>query len=177
MTNTALSQKKSTWFVDNGLIDGWDDPRLPTVRILLRHGLTVEGLKQFIIAQGGFKSFVSMEWDKMRAVNNNVIDTIANSFTALESDDLVQVNILDALDDQSLDVRNHSKSPKLDAKKVLISKKIFDKRNDANTLEYRKKATFIFWGNFMVKNIKKTDRKITEIDARLNLDDKDYNNT
>lgn len=92
MTNTVLSQQKSTWFVDNGLIDGWDDPRLPTVRGLLRCGLTAEGLKQFIIAQGGFKSFVSMEWDKMWTVNKNVIDPIAHRFTALESDDLVQVN-------------------------------------------------------------------------------------
>ena len=45
-----------TWLVDEGMDDGWDDPRLPTVRGVIRRGLTVEALKQFIIAQGSSRS-------------------------------------------------------------------------------------------------------------------------
>ena len=47
MTNTVLSKRKLTWFVQNGHVDGWDDPRFPTVRGVLRHGMTVEGLLHF----------------------------------------------------------------------------------------------------------------------------------
>ena len=43
MTNTVLSKRKLTWFVQNGFVEGWDDPRFPTVRGIIRHGLTVEG--------------------------------------------------------------------------------------------------------------------------------------
>jgi hypothetical protein len=65
-----------TWIVNEKIVEGWDDPRMPTVRGVMRHGLTVEvtqyicihksnylcsflqGLKQFILAQGGSKSMV-----------------------------------------------------------------------------------------------------------------------
>lgn len=77
MTHTVLSKRKLTWFVNEGLVDGWDDPRFPTVRGILRRGMTVEGLKQFIIAQGSSKSVVFMEWDKIWAFNKKVIDPIA----------------------------------------------------------------------------------------------------
>jgi glutamyl/glutaminyl-tRNA synthetase len=50
MQYTVLSKRKLTWFVDTKIVDGWDDPRLPTVRGILRRGMTVEGLRQFIIA-------------------------------------------------------------------------------------------------------------------------------
>lgn len=49
-----------------------DDPRMPTVRGVLRRGMTVEGLKQFIIAQGSSRSVVFMEWDKIWAFNKKV---------------------------------------------------------------------------------------------------------
>lgn len=39
----------------------------------MRHGLTVEGLKQFIVAQGGSRSVVTMEWDKIWSFNKKVI--------------------------------------------------------------------------------------------------------
>jgi bifunctional glutamyl/prolyl-tRNA synthetase len=73
MINTVLSKRKLTWFVQNGHVDGWDDPRFPTVRGVLRHGMTVEGLKQFIIAQGSSRSVVQMEWDKIWSLKRRVL--------------------------------------------------------------------------------------------------------
>lgn len=177
MTNTVLSKRKLTWFVAEGLVDGWDDPRFPTVRGILRRGMTVEGLKQFIIAQGSSRSVVFMEWDKIWAFNKKVIDPIAVRYTALEKKDLIRVNVKDAPKGQFLTVANHPKDPAIGTKRVKVGPAILIEKEDAEALKEGQNATFINWGNLMIDKVKRADGKVVEVDASLNLENKDYKNT
>ncbi|CAJ0574284.1 unnamed protein product, partial [Mesorhabditis spiculigera] len=178
MTNTVMSKRKLTWFVEEGVVEGWDDPRFPTVRGVLRRGLTVEGLKQFIVAQGGSRSVVMMEWDKIWAFNKKVIDPVAPRYTALDtSKKLVTVNLESPIQEYSADVQLHPKNAEIGTKKIFHSSKILIEQVDAQTIKKGDTVTFVNWGNLQITDVKKQGDEIVSLTAKLDLDNKDYKKT
>ncbi|KAM4744807.1 bifunctional glutamate/proline--tRNA ligase isoform 2-T2 [Anableps anableps] len=177
LNNTVLSKRKLTWFVDQGYVDGWDDPRFPTVRGVLRRGMTVDGLKQFIAAQGGSRSVVNMEWDKIWSFNKKVIDPVAPRYTALSSSYVVPVSVPEATVEMK-EVAKHPKNEEVGVKEVWYGPRVLVEGADAETLTEGEMVTFINWGNLIITKInKEADGKVTSMEARLNLDNKDYKKT
>ncbi|CAN9506862.1 unnamed protein product [Ophioblennius macclurei] len=177
LNNTVLSKRKLTWFVDQGYVDGWDDPRFPTVRGVLRRGMTVEGLKQFIAAQGGSRSVVNMEWDKIWAFNKKVVDPVAPRFTALSCSYVVPVLISEAVEEKK-EVAKHPKNPEVGMKEVWYGPRVLIEGADAETLAEGEIVTFINWGNLIVTKINRgADGQVVSMEARLNLDNKDFKKT
>ncbi|XP_053568750.1 bifunctional glutamate/proline--tRNA ligase [Bombina bombina] len=177
LNNTLLSKRKLTWFVNEGLVDGWDDPRFPTVRGVLRRGMTVEGLKQFIAAQGSSRSVVNMEWDKIWSFNKKVIDPVAPRYTALSKNQVITVNIPDA-EEGVTEVAKHPKNAEVGMKPVWYGSKVLIDGADAETLSEGETVTFINWGNIIITKINRdSNGKIQSIDAKLNLENKDYKKT
>ncbi|AWP01976.1 Bifunctional glutamate/proline--tRNA ligase [Scophthalmus maximus] len=177
LNNTVLSKRKLTWFVDQGYVDGWDDPRFPTVRGVLRRGMTVEGLKQFIAAQGGSRSVVNMEWDKIWAFNKKVIDPVAPRYTALSTSYVVPVSVPEATEEMK-EVAKHPKNTEVGMKDVWYGPRVLIEGADAETFSEGEVVTFINWGNLIITKInKEADGKVVSMEARLNLDNKDYKKT
>lgn len=138
--------------------------------------MTVEGLKQFIIAQGSSKSVVFMEWDKIWAFNRKVIDPIAPRYTALEYENRIIVNVAGAKL-EALSVPVHPKNSEIGEKTVWVGPQIMIDYVDAETLKENENATFINWGNIKINKINKDKNRITSIDATLNLENKDFKKT
>ena len=50
LSHTITSKRKLLFLVQNNIVSGWDDPRMPTISGLKRRGYTPESLKKFVIA-------------------------------------------------------------------------------------------------------------------------------
>lgn len=95
----------------------------------------------------------------------------------MDYDQLVPVNVLDAKEDFLL-AQNHPKDLSKGFRIVLKSSTIFIEKDDAKNLIEGKDATFINWGNLKIIELER-DRNgaVVKVDARLNLENKDYKST
>ncbi|XP_071403653.1 bifunctional glutamate/proline--tRNA ligase [Centroberyx affinis] len=139
--------------------------------------MTVEGLKQFIAAQGGSRSVVNMEWDKIWAFNKKVIDPVAPRYTALSSSYVVPVSVAEAKE-QMKEAAKHPKNAEVGMKEVWYGPRVLVEGADAETFSEGEMVTFINWGNLIITKINKgTDGKVLSMEARLNLDNTDFKKT
>jgi len=63
LTHTVMSKRKLRRLVENGLVDGWTDPRMPTLAAMRRRGYPAAAIREFIDTIGVAKSdsFVEVE--------------------------------------------------------------------------------------------------------------------
>lgn len=168
---TLLSKRKLQWFVDNGIVLNWDDPRFPTVRGVRRRGMTVEGLRNFIISQGPSKNIINMEWSSIWALNKKVIDPVAPRHTAIDSADAVPVHLSNGPSTPVAEEKpKHKKNPEVGLKKVLFSNEVLVEQADAASFAEGEEVTFMDWGNVIIKKIHKEGNAVKSIEAELHLE-------
>lgn len=93
LLSTCLSKRKLRWFVENNHVEGWNDPRFPTIQGIMRRGMTQEALKTFMLEQGPSKNTVNMEWDKLWACNKQIIDPAVPRYTCIGKNSSIKLTI------------------------------------------------------------------------------------
>ncbi|KAF8211869.1 glutamate-tRNA ligase [Mycena galopus ATCC 62051] len=169
---TLLSKRKLHWFVDQGLVRGWDDPRFPTVRGIRRRGLTVEALQQFMLAQGPSQAVVSLEWDSIWAINKKIIDPVAPRHWAIVTEKMVPVTISGGPASPEIkSLPKHKKNADIGEKKTVYTSAILLEQEDAISFDDQEEITLMDWGNAIVRS-KTTNAagEVTAIEMELHLD-------
>ncbi|XP_017219020.1 glutamate--tRNA ligase, cytoplasmic [Daucus carota subsp. sativus] len=170
MVYTLLSKRKLLWFVQNGKVDGWDDPRFPTVQGIVRRGLQIEALIQFILEQGASKNLNLMEWDKLWTINKKIIDPVCPRHTAVSAE-RVLLMLKDGPDDPYVRIiPRHKKYPGAGDKATTYTKSVWLDLADAKCISAGEEITLMDWGNAIVKEISKDeDGSIKHLTGVLNL--------
>ncbi|SJX65384.1 probable GUS1-Glutamyl-tRNA synthetase [Sporisorium reilianum f. sp. reilianum] len=168
---TLLSKRKLQWFVDNGVVSGWDDPRFPTVRGIRRRGMTIETIQEFILAQGPSQQIINMEWDNIWTINKRIIDPVVPRYTALDKEGIVKVSVKGAAKRHTKEMPRHKKNPDLGSKVTVFDEVVYVEQADARSFGQGEEVTFMDWGNVIVDS-KQTDAagNVLSIEATANLD-------
>ncbi|SPO32736.1 probable GUS1 - Glutamyl-tRNA synthetase [Ustilago trichophora] len=167
---TLLSKRKLQWFVDNGVVGGWDDPRFPTVRGIRRRGMTIETIQEFILAQGPSQQIINMEWDNIWTINKRHLDPVVPRYVALDKEGLVKVTVKGAPKRHTKEMPRHKKNPDLGNKITVFDEVVYVEQTDARSFAQGEEVTFMDWGNVIIDS-KATDAagNVLSIDATANL--------
>ena len=130
MTYTVLSKRKLMRLVKEKFVDGWDDPRMPTVSGLKRRGFTPESLKDFAERIGVAKSNSIVEIELLEHCIREDLNKTAQRRMVVE--DPIELVITNYPDDKTeyLDAKNNPEDDSAGTRPILFSKKLYIQRDD-----------------------------------------------
>ena len=172
LTNVVTGKRYIKRLVEDGIVDGWDDPRLVSIAALRRRGFTPESIKKFVELCGISKANSSVDYAMLEyCIREDLKMKRPRTMAVL---DPVKVVIDNYPEDQVeyLDVVNNLENEALGSRKVPFTKEIFIEREDFME-EPPKKYFRMFPGNevrlmnaYFVKCesfVKDENGKVTEI--------------
>lgn len=145
---TVLSKRKLTWFVDNGDVSGWDDARMPTVRGVVRRGINIQALRDFMYSQGSSKRIVLMDWHVFWSENKKEVDKEAKRFMAVDKSDNIRLtvaNVQAESDYAFVKTAYHPKDPSLGTRSLRVSSNVLLETADVDGLEVGESIALMRW--------------------------------
>ena len=130
MTNTVMSKRKLKQLVDEGIVDGWDDPRMPTISGLRRRGCTPESLKNFCAAIGVAKANSTVDSQMLDYfVREDLQMKAPNAMAVLRPLKLVITNYPEG-QTEMLEVSNNAKDESFGKRLVPFSRELYVEQED-----------------------------------------------
>ena len=186
LSYTIMSKRKLLKLVQEGIVSGWDDPRMPTISGIRRRGYTPAAIRNFIDAVGVAK-------------RDNVIDVSLLEFNVREDLNKTAPRVMAVLDpvklvitnypedqEEWLEAENNREDESAGFRKVPFSKELYIEKDDfkenANSKyfrltlgkEVRLKNAYIIKGESVVKD---ADGNITEIHCTYDADSRSGSGT
>jgi len=147
---TELSKRKLAWFVDQNLVEGWDDARFPTIRGVVRRGVNISSLRKFMCSQGASRRVVNMEWGKFWAENKKEIDLIAKRFMAIHKTNHVKLFVENGPDaeqsNEFVTVDYLPKDPSFGKRPMRLGKDVILEAQDMEGVTVGEEIVLLKWG-------------------------------
>ena len=128
LEGTLTSKRKLLKLVNEGIVDGWNDPRMPTISGLRRRGYTPASLREFCRRIGVTKQDNVVEYSALEACIRE--DLNKNAPRAMAVIDPVRVVIENFEGEETLTAPNHPNRPELGERQLPFTKELYIDRAD-----------------------------------------------
>ena len=146
LTNVVTGKRYIKKLVEDGVVDGWDDPRLVTIAALRRRGFTPESLKLFMELCGVSKSNSSVDYAMLEYCIREYLKLKRPRVMAvLDPIKLVITNYPEG-QTEYLDADNNQENPEMGTRQIPFSRELYIERDDF-MIEPPKKYFRLFPGN------------------------------
>ncbi|MGI6707163.1 MAG: glutamine--tRNA ligase/YqeY domain fusion protein [Clostridia bacterium] len=130
LTNTIMSKRYLRQLVEEGIVDGWDDPRMPTISGIRRRGYTPEAIRDFAERIGVAKSNSTVDFAFLEhCIREDLNKRAARAMVVLNPLRVVIENYPDDLVEE-MEVPNNPQDPAMGSRKIPFSKVVYIERED-----------------------------------------------
>ena len=172
LTNTVMSKRYLKALVDNGSVEGWDDPRMPTIAGLRRRGFTPASIRDFCDRIGVAKANSVVDISLLEhCIREDLKDKVPARMVVLDPLKVVITNYPEG-QSETVEIENNKENEAMGVRAVPFSRELYVERSDF--MEVPEKKYFrLFPGNevrfkgayFITCNevVKDADGKVTEL--------------
>ena len=146
LTNVITGKRYIKKLVEDGVVDGWDDPRLVSITALRRRGFTASSIRKFMELAGVSKSNSSVDYAMLEyCIREDLKMTQPRMMAILDPIKLVITNYPEGRVEY-LDVPNNQENPEMGTRKVPFARELYIERDDF-MIEPPRKYFSLFPGN------------------------------
>ena len=127
---TVVSKRKLKQLVDEGVVDGWDDPRMPTISGLRRRGYTPKSIRKFAEEVGVTKRDSIIDVVRLENSLRDELNKSSNRVMAVLDPLKVVITNFPEGETESLDAINNPENLNAGSRKIPFSKEIYIEKSD-----------------------------------------------
>lgn len=146
LTNTVMSKRYLKKLVDDGVVEGWDDPRMPTIAGIRRRGYTPEAVRDFCERIGVAKANSTVEMSLLEHCVREDLKTRVPSRNVVEKPIKVIITNYPEGQTEMMEIENSKEVPEMGTRQVPFSRELWVDGDDF--MEVPEKKYFrLFPGN------------------------------
>ncbi|WP_145039344.1 glutamine--tRNA ligase/YqeY domain fusion protein [Paenibacillus sp. Y412MC10] len=130
VAQTVTSKRKLKQLVDENIVDGWDDPRMPTISGLRRLGYTPEAIRNFVFETGISKAYGTVDRQVMEHfIREDLKMKAPRTMAVLDPLKVVITNYPEG-QVEWLDAENNTENPEMGIRQIPFSREIYIEQED-----------------------------------------------
>ena len=146
LTNVVTGKRYIKKLVEDGIVDGWDDPRLVTIAALRRRGFTPESIRMFVELCGVSKAQSSAEYAMLEYCIREDLKAKAKRMMAILDPVKLVIDNYPENTTEMLEIENNKEVPEMGVRNLPFSRELYIERDDFME-EPPKKYFRLFPGN------------------------------